>query len=124
MKKALILSALAFAIPLVSFAQTTVSNITDVGGVLINIINFIVVPVIFAIAFIVFIWGAFQVFIMGANDADVKSKGKNHMLWGLIGFFVMVSVWGLVNILIGSFNFGGGTSGPQGGLPYAGQVGQ
>jgi hypothetical protein len=26
------------------------------------------------------------------------------MLWGLIGFFLMVSIWGLVNILVGTFD--------------------
>jgi len=71
-----------------------------------NTINNIIVPVLFAVAFIVFLWGAFQTFIMGANSEDVKDKGKNLMLWGLIGFFVMVSIWGLVNILTGSLSFG------------------
>ena len=42
-------------------------------------------------AFIVFLWGAFDVFILGANSDEVKEKGKNLMLWGLIGFFVMVN---------------------------------
>ena len=26
------------------------------------------------------------------------------MLWGIVALFVMVSVWGLVNVLKGSFN--------------------
>ena len=86
---------------------------------IINTINNILVPVLFAVAFIVFLWGAFQTFIFGANDAAVKEKGKNLMLYGLVGFFVMVSVWGLVNILTGSIGFGN-TSGPSGGLPSAG----
>ena len=46
------------------------------------------------------------------------------MLWGLIGFFVMVSVWGLVNILTGTVSFGNNT-GVTGGTPTAGvQIGQ
>jgi hypothetical protein len=49
----------------------------------------------------------------------VKTKGKNLMLYGLVGFFVMVSVWGLVNILTGTFGFGN-NSGPSGGTPSAG----
>jgi NADH:ubiquinone oxidoreductase subunit 2 (subunit N) len=110
MKKAIALTGTlaAFALPLVSFAA--VSNISGVGQFIIDTINNILVPVIFAIAFIVFIWGAFQTFILGANSEEVKEKGKNHMLWGLIGFFVMVSVWGLVNILTGSVTFGNTTA--------------
>jgi len=124
MKKALALTSgtlAAFALPLVSLAA--VNNISDVGSFIINTINNIFVPVIFAIAFIVFVWGAFQTFIIGANSEEVKEHGKNLMLWGLIGFFVMVSVWGLVNILTGTVSFGNNT-GVTGGTPKAGvQVG-
>ena len=124
MKKALILSsgALAmFALPLVSFAA--INNVSDVGSFVINTINNILVPVLFAIAFIVFLWGAFETFIMGAQSEDVKDRGKNLMLWGLIGFFVMVSVWGLVNILSGTISFGnnsGPTSVPKTGVQVGG----
>jgi hypothetical protein len=108
MKKALALTSvsLAFALPFAAFAATTVSNISDVGNLVINTINNILVPVLFAVAFIVFIWGAFQTFIVGATNDTAKDKGKDLMLWGLIGFFVMVSVWGLVNILTGTVGFG------------------
>lgn len=120
MKKALALTSgtiAAFALPLVSMAA--ISNVSDVGSFIINTINNVIVPVIFAIAFLAFLWGAFQTFIIGANDADTKDKGKNLMLWGLIGFFVMVSIWGLVNILTGTVSFGSNT-GPTGGVPTAG----
>lgn len=124
MKKALALSTgtfAAFALPLVSYAA--IGNIADVGSFIINIINNVLVPVLFAVAFIVFLWGAFNTFILGANSDDVKDKGKNLMLWGLIGFFVMVSIWGLVNILTGTVSFSN-TSGVSGGTPKAGvQIG-
>ncbi len=124
MKKALVpvLGTLAaFALPLVSFAA--INNIADAGSFFINTVNNIVVPVLFALAFIVFLFGVFETFIWGANSEEVREKGKNLMLWGLIGFFVMVSVWGLVNILTGTISFGN-NSGPTGGTPTAGvQVG-
>ena len=110
MKKALAITAgtlTALAIPLVSLAA--VNNLSDAGSFIINIINNVLVPVLFAVAFIVFLWGAFYTFILGANSEEVKEKGKNLMLWGLIGFFVMVSIWGLVNILTGTISFGNPT---------------
>ena len=124
MKKILALASLSFvmfALPVVSFAAPAapISNISDAGSFIINTINNIIVPVLFAVAFIVFLWGAFKTFIMGANSADVKKEGQNLMLWGLIGFFVMVSIWGLVNILTGTISFGNNT-GPSGGTPAAG----
>jgi NADH:ubiquinone oxidoreductase subunit 2 (subunit N) len=110
----------ALALPLISFAA--VNDITGVGGFIIDTINNVLVPVLFAVAFIVFIWGVFQTFIFGANNEDVKEKGKNLMLWGLIGFFVMVSVWGLVNILTGSIQFGNkdNVDAPKTGVPLGG----
>lgn len=123
MKKALALATgtiAAFALPFVSFAQA-VNNLSSAGSLIISTINTVFVPVLFAMAFIVFLWGAFDVFIIGANSEEVKEKGKNLMLWGLIGFFVMVSIWGLVNILTGTVNFGntGSPTGTSGALPGA-----
>lgn len=100
MKKAIALTSgvlTAFVVPLVSFAQVT--DVKTAGQLIVSTINNVLVPVIFAVAFMVFLWGAFDVFILGANNEEVKEKGKNLMLWGLIGFFVMISVWGLVGIL-------------------------
>lgn len=107
----------ALALPLVSLAA--INNVSDAGSLVINTINNIIVPVLFAVAFIVFLYGAFDTFILGANNEEVKEHGKNLMLWGLIGFFVMVSIWGLVNILTGTVSFGNNT-GPSGGTPSAG----
>ncbi len=103
-KLGLIGAVLAF--PMIVFAQTTggtpINKIEDIGTFIVNLINTVAVPVVFALAFIVFIWGVFQVFILGATNEEAKEKGRALMMWGLIGFFVMVSVWGLVRILTGS----------------------
>jgi hypothetical protein len=125
MKKAFAITSgilAAFTLPLVSFAA--VSNISDVGSFIINTINNVFVPVIFAIAFIVFVYGIFETFILGRGSEEAADKGKLLMLYGLIGFVAMVSVWGLVNILTGSVTFGN-NAGVSGGTPTAGvQVGQ
>jgi|SRR3989344_1833107 len=126
MKKALIkgsaISLVALAMPLVSLAA--INNVSDAGSFVINTINNVLVPVLFAVAFIVFLWGAFMTFIWAGSSEETATKGKNLMLWGLIGFFVMVSIWGLVNILTGTISFGN-NSGPTGGTPKAGfQVGK
>jgi ABC-type Fe3+-siderophore transport system permease subunit len=109
------------ATPLVAFAA--INNISDLGSFIINLINNVIVPVLFAVAFIVFLWGVFDTFILGAGSEETKARGQNLMLWGLIGFFVMVSIWGLVNILTGTISFGNNTGPSQ--VPQSGvQVGQ
>ena len=106
--------ALAFIIPVSALAQGEIGGST-LGTYLSSIIGFInaiLVPFIFAIAFIVFIWGIFQYFILGGANEEAREKGKSLAIWGLIAFVVMVSIWGIVNLFVGTFKFGGQNS-PQ-----------
>ncbi len=112
MKKYIITSiavtAVTFAIPFLAMAAVPINNITDVGSFIIGIINNVLVPVIMSAAFIIFVYGIFAAFILGAGDEEKRKKGKTIMMYGLIGFFVMVSVWGLVHILTGSVGLSNG----------------
>ena len=58
-----------------------------------------VIPFIFAIAMVSFIWGAVKFFIIESDEEAKRAQGKQFMLWGIIALAVMVSVWGLVRIL-------------------------
>ncbi len=102
MKKLAYISA-AMLLPVIAFAQVN-DDIQDLGTTIIGIINNVIVPLIFALAFVVFIWGVFRFFILGGSDGEARESGKGLMIWGLIGFFVMVSVWGLVNLFVGTFD--------------------
>lgn len=68
------------------------------------------IPIFFAIALIVFIWGLVQ-FLLANGSEDKTEDGKRIMIWGIIALFVMASVWGLVNFLRGSFGFTGDKAG-------------
>ena len=94
--------ALASMLPAIAFAQPRVDSLQDTGTFIVGLIENVAVPVIFSLAFIVFIWGVFNYFIAGGHDEEKRDKGKQLMLYGILGFFIMVSVWGLVNILVGS----------------------
>ncbi|KND51803.1 MAG: hypothetical protein ABA06_00885 [Parcubacteria bacterium C7867-001] len=115
MKKIAYLGSM-LALPMLAFAA--IGSIQDLGNFFINLINTVLVPLVFALAFIVFIWGVFMYFIQGGADEEKREKGRVLMLYGIVGFFLMVSVWGLVNILIGTFNLNN-TTGPSSGFPQA-----
>ena len=66
------------------------------------IINKSVVPLIFALAVAMFVWGVVQ-YVINSDEEAKKAKGKQFMIWGIIALTVMVSVWGLVSILGGTF---------------------
>lgn len=67
--------------------------------VVVNVVNNILVPILMAIAFIVFIYGAYKYFIYNAANESEKAEGRKFVMWGIIGFVVILSVWGLVNIV-------------------------
>lgn len=68
-------------------------------GFLTCIINNSVIPFIFALAVVLFIWGAVKFFIINADEEAKRQQGKQFMIWGIIALTVMISVWGLVSIL-------------------------
>ena len=84
--------------------------ISDLGQQAIDAINGVLVPVLFAIAFIVFLWGVADAYVISRGDPAKVKKGHVLILWGLIGFAVMLSIWGLVNIVNDTFGLSGDTA--------------
>jgi Type IV secretion system pilin len=113
------LTSLTFAAPFVAFAQS-VTTVQSGAQYIINLINNVAVPLIFAFAFLVFIYGIFTYFIRGGHDEPTRKKGLGLILYGLIGFFVMISVWGLVRLLVGTANLDNNNNIP---FPAARQTG-
>lgn len=106
MKKILPALALAFA-PAISSAQTLFGGFTSYIQAILTFINSLLIPAIFTIAFLVFIWGVFQAFILGGHDSEKREAGKQLVIWSIIGFVVMLSVWGIVNLVASSLGFQG-----------------
>jgi hypothetical protein len=65
------------------------------------------IPLALAIATAVFTWGVVQ-YVINADNEEDRSKGKSFMIWGLIAFTVIVSIWGLVGILVNTFSLQSG----------------
>ncbi|MDQ5969104.1 MAG: hypothetical protein QG579_261 [Patescibacteria group bacterium] len=59
-------------------------------------------PLLLTIAVIVFIIGVIK-YIANGDDSGKREEGRNFILYGLVGLFVLVSVWGLVGVLQGTF---------------------
>jgi len=59
-----------------------------------------------ALAAMFFIWGLIE-FIAGADNEEKRTAGKRHLAWGLIGLFIMFSVYGIIQLIanfVGSLN--------------------
>lgn len=64
------------------------------------IVNPLIV-LMFAIATIYFLIGVFE-FIKDSANADAREKGKQHIIWGLIGMLVMVTVFFIMRLILGT----------------------
>ncbi len=76
------------------------------SGIVSLIINSILDPVIIlliALALVYFMWGVLLYVNKGSEGGD-RTKGIQMMSYGILAIFVMVSVWGLVYILIHTFD--------------------
>lgn len=94
-KRFIVLASIAAIItPSYAFA---VSTFADLITYLITTINQ-AVGFLIALAVLLFIYGVVRYMLAGGDEEAVKT-GRKYILWGIIGLAVIVSVWGLVNLL-------------------------
>ena len=91
----------------IGIGNTCTSTLCSVGSNILYLINYVLVPLLFAIAFIVFLYGVASAYIFSRGDEEAVKKGHRLILWGIIGFVVMVSLWGLVNVVANTFGLNG-----------------
>ena len=95
--------------PLFAAAQVTVNGlITTFKGILSALIPFFMI-----LATVIFLWGVIQYITAGGEEEKVKA-GRTYMLWGIIGLFVMIAVWGLVNVIATTTGIGTNNTIPGG----------
>ena len=56
---------------------------------------------LFAVAVLVFLYGVFE-YIRNSDSEDGRSEGQRHMLSGVFGLFIMISVFGIINLILNS----------------------
>ncbi len=93
------IGAAMFLLPAVAFAQYSIQSSTGLFSAIQSILNAII-PIIIALAVVFILWGIVQSFIKGSDEE--RKAGHMKILYGIIGLFVMISIWGLVNILVGT----------------------
>lgn len=88
-------------------ALTCADTVCRIGAMVLRLINGVLVPVLFAVAFIVFLYGIANAYIFSHGDPDRVAEGHKLVLWGLIAFAIMISMWGLVNVVANTFGLTG-----------------
>jgi hypothetical protein len=100
--KKIITGAILAAAPVMVMAQTTIFSLL---GVVKNVLN-ILIPLLITAALAYFIYGIIKYVV--AADADDKAKARDIVVRGILGLFVIVSVWGLIGVIQSTFGIGSG----------------
>ena len=84
--------------------STSSTNSNTFGSLVDSAVGYIntIILILMAASLALFFWGI-AVYIYKLSDSSgAHEKGRQLMLWGVVAFFVMFSVWGLVNLLASS----------------------
>lgn len=76
--------------------------LNKVSGAILNPL----ILILFSIAFIYFAWGVVKLI---TADAAKREEGKSAVIWGLVGMFIMFSTYGIIRLLLDSFEIDKGT---------------
>lgn len=60
------------------------------------------VLLIFSAGIFLFTWGL-VVFLTNLESSEARQKGVQHMIWGILGVFIMATVFGVINIITDTF---------------------
>jgi hypothetical protein len=79
----------------VQAAVTIASFLDDVSQYILNPL----ITLLFAVAFLVFIFGIFQ-FIRSETSDKARGQGKDKIMYGLLGMLIMFSAYGIIHAIV------------------------
>lgn len=74
------------------------SFVADLNRLIINPL----IAFLFALAVVYFLYGVFE-FISNQQSEEKKTKGKRHMIYGILGIVVMMGVFSILNLIVATF---------------------
>lgn len=102
-KKATIIKIFAstsIVLPNFALARTVSNMLLDFGDLVATFI-----PIFFGFAVLVFFWGVTR-YVFSAGDEKSQEAGRKIIVGGIIGIFIISSIWGIVAFLQSQFAFG------------------
>ena len=108
-KKIISSVALGSLIPVMVLAQDQLNSVTNADTLITKIDDLVnsAVWLFISLAVLFIIWNAVM-FIIKAGTDDRK-KYQSAVLWGIVGLFVILSIWGLVYILSNTLSVDNGS---------------
>jgi len=57
-----------------------------------------IIALLFAAATLYFLYGVLQI-IQNAGNEEARKQGQQHVLWGVVGMFIMLSFYGIMHLI-------------------------
>ncbi len=86
-------------------------TLTDILDLFINL-GIKVIPLLGVIAFLMFVLGVGRFIRASGNEKELKDS-KNLLIWGIIGLFVLTTIWGIMAFVQNEFGFDTNVGIPQ-----------
>jgi hypothetical protein len=77
--------------------MTPPADFSEFVGDLIGLLN-VAIPVIITLTVMFVLWHGMQV-VMRSDNPQKMAEKRGSVVWGILILFIMVSMWGLVNLL-------------------------
>lgn len=86
-------------------SQRDASQLNTIAGLVVRIQRTIdyIIPFLLGLGLLFVVYGVLRYISKGA-DEEKRKEARDFILWGILSLFIMLSVWGLVNILVNTFN--------------------
>jgi len=79
-----------------------VRNVNDLVDRILSIGD-VVIFVLVSVALIFIVYNIVWYFIRGSSADESRKTAGMNILWGIVGLAIIVSIWGLVNIIVSTF---------------------
>ena len=97
-----VVATLTLVIPVISLAAVkTPATFAELVAFFLGLINQ-VIPLIFAFAFLFIMWKLLDAWVLHPDDGSKREEGKTIIITGVIVLVIMLSGWGILNLLINS----------------------
>lgn len=86
----------ALTLPAVASAAA-LTDVETFASSILKIVN-ILVAIVFVLALVVFAWGVVK-YITSANNPEREKEARQFLWWGVVGLFVIIAIFGLVQFI-------------------------
>jgi uncharacterized membrane protein YidH (DUF202 family) len=76
------------------FLAFTVNILSKIKSEILNPL----ILLLFALAVGYFLFGVMK-FIQNQDNEEAQTQGKQHMVWGIVGIFLMIAVYGILGFI-------------------------